>query len=137
MATLSADGEVTGARPIRVEAGGPLRIVASRSHGHAALAALCDTLAVEHDVSVGSSLKFCLLARGEAQLYPRFTPTSEWDTAAGQAVLEAAGGVVLGIDGAPLDCGHAERSYLNTFFVAAANRALALEATAIMQRLVR
>ena len=55
----------------------------------------CAQLAVGEDVSVGSSLKFCLLAEGTAQLYPRFTPTCEWDTAAGQAVLEAAGGVVL------------------------------------------
>lgn len=131
------DGTITGARRIDTSAAEPLKIVASRSHGHAALAELCSSMNVAEDVSVGSSLKFCILAEGKAQLYPRFTPTSEWDTAAGQAVLEAAGGVVLGIDGAPLDCGHAERSYLNTFFVAAANRALALEATAIMQRLVR
>ena len=129
-------GEVVGTRPIRVEAGGPLRIVASRSHGHAALASLCDTLQVEEDVSVGSSLKFCLLARGEAQLYPRFTPTSEWDTAAGQAVLEAAGGVVWGLDGAPLTCGHNDKSFLNGFFIASADESLARKCLAEMQRLV-
>lgn len=130
------DGEVTGVRPIRVEHSGPLRIVASRSHGHAALAELCDTLQVERDVSVGSSLKFCLLAKGEAQLYPRFTPTSEWDTAAGQAVLEAAGGVVWGLDGAALTCGHRDRSFLNGFFIAAASEELARKCLAEMNRLL-
>jgi 3'(2'), 5'-bisphosphate nucleotidase len=50
-------------------------------------------------VSAGSSLKFCLVATGEADIYPRFGPTMEWDTAAGQAVLEAAGGVVLTPEG--------------------------------------
>ena len=84
----------------------------------------------------GSSLKFCLLADGKAQLYPRFTPTSEWDTAAGQAVLEAAGGAVLTLDGAPLDCGHAERDYLNPFFIAAATRDLALKAADEMRKLL-
>lgn len=131
-----ANGEVIDAQPIRVEAAGPLRIVASRSHGHAALAELCDTLQVERDVSVGSSLKFCLLAKGDAQLYPRFTPTSEWDTAAGQAVLEAAGGVVWGLDGAPLTCGHRDKSFLNGFFIAAASEALGRKALAEMQRLL-
>ncbi len=130
------DGAVSEARAIRVEEAGPLRIVASRSHGHAALAALCDTLRVECDVSVGSSLKFCLLARGEAQLYPRFTPTSEWDTAAGQAVLEAAGGVVWDLEGAALTCGHRDREFLNGFFVAAASAELARKALVEMQRLL-
>ena len=130
------DGAVTDARPIRVEVEGPLRIVASRSHGHAALQALCDTLEVERDVSVGSSLKFCLLATGEAQLYPRFTPTSEWDTAAGQAVLEAAGGVVWDLDGAALTCGHRDKSFLNGFFIAAASEKLAAKCLGEMNRLL-
>jgi len=130
------EGALTDIQPIRVAEAGPLRIVASRSHGHAALAALCDTLAVERDVSVGSSLKFCLLAKGEAQLYPRFTPTSEWDTAAGQAVLEAAGGVVWGLDGGALTCGHRDKAFLNGFFIAAASETLGRKALAEMQRLV-
>lgn len=129
-------GKIVGERPIRVANDGPVRIVASRSHGHAALARLCDNLNVAEDVSVGSSLKFCLLADGKAQLYPRFTPTSEWDTAAGQAVLEAAGGVVLNLDGTPLTCGHADKSFLNAFFVAAASESLARRALAEMQRLL-
>jgi 3'(2'), 5'-bisphosphate nucleotidase len=57
---------------------------------------------VAERVSVGSSLKFCLVAAGEADLYPRLGPTMEWDTAAGQAVLVAAGGSVLAPGGAPL-----------------------------------
>lgn len=130
-----AGGAIEAVAPLRVAAGKqPLRIVASRSHGHAALAELCDTLEVAEDVSVGSSLKFCLLAKGEAQLYPRFTPTSEWDTAAGQAVLQAAGGVVLGMDGLPLTCGHREDGFLNAWFVAAASEKLALRALAEMLR---
>ncbi|HEY0854253.1 MAG TPA: 3'(2'),5'-bisphosphate nucleotidase CysQ [Devosia sp.] len=136
MAGRVVDGAVTAARRIAVDGTPPLRIVASRSHGHPALAALCDTLNVAEDVSVGSSLKFCLLADGKAQLYPRFTPTSEWDTAAGQAVLEAAGGVVLNLDGRPLSCGHPERKFLNGFFVAAASQDLAQRALAEMQRLL-
>ncbi len=64
----------------------------------------------------GSSLKFCLIAAGEADLYPRFGPTSEWDTAAGQAVLEAAGGSVRREDGTPLDYG--KPRFVNPWFIA-------------------
>jgi 3'(2'), 5'-bisphosphate nucleotidase len=53
-------------------------------------------------LSVGSSLKFCLVAEGSADLYPRFGPTSEWDTAAAHAVVEAAGGAVVDVRGQPL-----------------------------------
>lgn len=127
-------GEIADRRILEVSHAPKPRIVASRSHGHAALAELCAALEVAEDVSVGSSLKFCLLASGEAQLYPRFTPTSEWDTAAGQAVLQAAGGVVLDLDGVPLTCGHPEQKFLNTWFVAASSRDLALAALAHMVR---
>ncbi len=130
---LTADGRPAAPAPIAVKPGGPLRVVASRSHGHGALHALMETMRVEADVSVGSSLKFCLLARGDAQLYPRFTPTSEWDTAAGQAVLEAAGGVVLKLDGEPLRYGNTGGSWLNPFFVAAADADLAHRAAAEMR----
>ncbi|QYO78014.1 3'(2'),5'-bisphosphate nucleotidase CysQ [Devosia salina] len=130
------DGEVTGRRDIRVTTQARPRIVASRSHGHVALKQLCETLDVESDVSVGSSLKFCLLARGEAQLYPRFTPTCEWDTAAGQAVLEAAGGAVVTLDGAPLRYGKGDLKFLNPYFVAAASAELAEAGAAEMRRLL-
>ena len=132
--TLS--GVVDERRAISVASRERLRIVASRSHGHAALAELCETLGVEADVSVGSSLKFCLLARGDAQLYPRFTPTSEWDTAAGQAVLEAAGGAVVTLDGQRMRYGKGDLAFLNPYFVAASSNELAQRAAAEMARLL-
>ncbi|HWV20383.1 MAG TPA: 3'(2'),5'-bisphosphate nucleotidase CysQ [Devosia sp.] len=130
------DGVVTERRAITVGWLPRLRIVASRSHGHEALEKLCATLDVESDVSVGSSLKFCLLARGDAQLYPRFTPTCEWDTAAGQAVLEAAGGAVVTLDGAPMRYGKHELNFLNPYFVAAASLDLAQRAAREMRELL-
>jgi 3'(2'),5'-bisphosphate nucleotidase len=128
-------GTIAAPRRIRVVDTGPMRVVASRSHGSAMLEVLCESMGVTEDISVGSSLKFCLLAEGQARLYPRFGPTSEWDTAAGQAVLQAAGGVVLRTDGTPLTCGHPDRKFLNTAFVAAASRELADKAAAEMRRL--
>src|ERR1700688_156932 len=77
----------------------PLRVVGSRSHAHAATAGYLARLGLHVMRGIGSSLKFCLVASGEADLYPRFGPTSEWDTAAGQALLEAAGGHVTRPDG--------------------------------------
>jgi len=77
----------------------PLRVVGSRSHASPATAAYLDRLKAHVLKGIGSSLKFCLVAAGEADLYPRFGPTSEWDTAAGQALLEAAGGHVTRLDG--------------------------------------
>jgi 3'(2'), 5'-bisphosphate nucleotidase len=130
------NGALVDRRPIQVGHLPRPRIVASRSHGHAALEQLCRTLDVESDVSVGSSLKFCLLARGDAQLYPRFTPTCEWDTAAGQAVLEAAGGAVLTLDGRPMRYGKGELGFLNPYFVAAASLSLAEAGAAEMRRLL-
>lgn len=121
--------------PLRTEPGGRMKVVASRSHGHDALDGFCTAFEVVEDVSVGSSLKFCLVASGEAQLYPRFTPTSEWDTAAGQAVLEAAGGVVLCLDGTPLRYGKGGDN-LNPYFIAAANAELAEKGAAEMRRLL-
>lgn len=131
-----ADGVTSERRSIAVASAERLRIVASRSHGHAALAQLCQTLDVEADVSVGSSLKFCLLARGDAQLYPRFTPTSEWDTAAGQAVLEAAGGAVVTLDGERMTYGKHDLAFLNPYFVAASSQELARRAAREMARLL-
>jgi 3'(2'),5'-bisphosphate nucleotidase len=130
------DGGLAGERPIAVRTGDPVHVVGSRSHSRPEMDALCEKMNVVKDVSVGSSLKFCLLARGDAQLYPRFGPTSEWDTAAGQAVLEAAGGIVLGLDGKPLTCGHAAQRYLNSSFVAAADRSLADAAITEMRLLL-
>ena len=127
---INARGE---SEPIRTNPDHPMKVVASRSHGHEALREFCDAMVVVDDVSVGSSLKFCLLARGEAQLYPRFTPTSEWDTAAGQAILEAAGGAVLTLDGAPLAYGRGG-DHLNPFFIAAASPDLAARGAVEMRK---
>ena len=86
--------------PMRVSAPhNPLRVVGSRSHASAATAGYLARLGPHVMKGIGSSLKFCLIAEGEADLYPRFGPTSEWDTAAGQAILEAAGGRVTRLDG--------------------------------------
>ena len=120
---------------LRTVPDGPMRVVASRSHGHDALDGFCQTFQVVEDVSVGSSLKFCLVAKGEAQLYPRFTPTSEWDTAAGQAVLESAGGSVVCLDGSPLRYGKGGDNR-NPFFIAAATAELAQRGAAEMRRLL-
>jgi 3'(2'), 5'-bisphosphate nucleotidase len=77
----------------------PVRVLASRSHASAQTAAYLARLGPHVASGVGSSLKFCLIAEGKADLYVRFGATSEWDTAAGQAVLEAAGGHVTRMDG--------------------------------------
>ena len=83
-----------------------LTVVASRSHGdRAALSDYLQSYTVATERQAGSSLKFCLLADGSADLYPRFGRTMEWDTAAGEAVLRAAGGSVEALDGAPLPYG--------------------------------
>ena len=68
--------------------------------------------------NAGSALKFLLVARGEADVYPRFGPTMEWDTAAGQAVLSAAGGYVADTSGAPFRYGKSESGLRNGGFVA-------------------
>lgn len=77
-----------------------------------------DTLGVDDRQPLGSSLKFCRIAAGDADLYARMGDTSEWDTAAGQAILEAAGGSVVQLDGKPLSYGHHERNFRNPHFVA-------------------
>jgi 3'(2'), 5'-bisphosphate nucleotidase len=83
-----------------------LTVVASRHHGDPArLDAFLSGRTVARQVNFGSSLKFCKLAEGEADLYPRFGRTMEWDTCAPQAVLEAAGGLVETLDGAALSYG--------------------------------
>lgn len=93
-----------------------LRVLASRSHGGEKLEAFLSALPRHRRISVGSSVKFCRLAEGSADFYPRLSPTHEWDTAAGDAVLRAAGGQVLTLDGAPLR--YNREDLLNPFFVA-------------------
>lgn len=96
----------------------PLRVMGSRSHGGDKLAAWLAMLRGEYSfVPAGSSLKFCRIAEGQADLYPRFGPTSQWDTAAAQAVLEVAGGAVLDMLRERLRYG-LERPVLNSEFLA-------------------
>jgi len=95
-------------------------VVASRSHRDAATDDYLKTVKVKSLCSAGSSLKFCLVAAGEADLYPRFGRTMEWDTAAGHAVVLAAGGKVMTVDGDPLTYGKRQRGYDNPGFIVSA-----------------
>ncbi len=95
----------------------PIRVVGSRSHTSAETARYLERLGPHVVSGVGSALKFCLLAEGKADLYSRFGPTSEWDTAAGQALLEAAGGQVTRLDGHRLRY-NCRESLINGDFIA-------------------
>ncbi|MEO1040273.1 MAG: 3'(2'),5'-bisphosphate nucleotidase CysQ [Pseudomonadota bacterium] len=107
-------------RPIACRTVDPGRICAvmSRSHGDERTRRFIAEEGVSETVSAGSSLKFCLLAAGQADVYPRFAPTMEWDTAAGHAVLLAAGGCVIGEDGEALRYGKEESGFRNGPFIA-------------------
>lgn len=96
-----------------------LTVVASKRHGDPErLADFLKSKKVKELINFSSSLKFCALASGRADFYPRLGPTSEWDTAAGEAVLRAAGGQVTTIDGAPMTYGKKDRKFLNPEFLA-------------------
>jgi len=86
----------------RIADGEPIEVVASRSHSDARTAALLERLGDHRCVSMGSSLKLCLVAEGAAHFYPRLGPTMEWDTAAAHAVVIAAGGTVCDSNGTEL-----------------------------------
>ncbi len=113
----SAIGEVAPMRTREAPAAG-LTAVTSSSHLDPETKAFLARLPIAGQTAVGSSLKFCLVAAGDADVYPRWGPTMEWDTAAGQAVLEAAGGVVLRPDGERFVYGKAGAGFLNGPFVA-------------------
>jgi 3'(2'), 5'-bisphosphate nucleotidase len=112
-------------QPIQVRlappAGASFTVVASRRHSspqqEALLAGLSSAVGELELANIGSSLKFCLLAEGAADCYPRLAPTSQWDTAAAQGVLEGAGGAVLNLDGQVFSYPPRE-SLLNPFFLA-------------------
>ncbi|MGI9234006.1 MAG: 3'(2'),5'-bisphosphate nucleotidase CysQ [Woeseiaceae bacterium] len=105
------------ATTIRVSpaSGDPVRVVGSRSHRGASLDAYLAALGEHEMVAMGSSLKFCVIAEGVADLYPRLGPTSEWDTAAAQAVVEQAGGRVVTLDGKAMTY-NAKSDILNPHF---------------------
>lgn len=103
----------------RIDQQQPIEIVASRRHANEAMEALTESLS-QHFANVdyksmGSSLKLCLIAEGQADIYPRLAPTCEWDTAAAQAIVEAAGGIVVDDQFQRLDY-NTKDSLLNPFF---------------------
>jgi 3'(2'), 5'-bisphosphate nucleotidase len=106
-------------RPLKTRrAGEALVALMSRSHGDPATEAFLKRLPVGERRRAGSSLKFCLIAEGEADVYPRFGATMEWDTAAGDAVLRAAGGATAAAEGGPLVYGKIAAGLRNGAFVA-------------------
>jgi 3'(2'), 5'-bisphosphate nucleotidase len=112
----------TAVEPIRVActAARPVRIVGSRSHRGDSLDGFLTRIGPYELVAMGSSLKFCVLAEGGADVYPRLGPTSEWDTAAAHAVLCGAGGQVVQLDGRALEYNHRD-TWLNPYFIAYAD----------------
>jgi 3'(2'), 5'-bisphosphate nucleotidase len=102
---------------VRAKAGSPLRVVGSRSHPTPELAAYLQGLPPHEITDMGSSLKICLVAEGAADIYPRLGPTSEWDTAAAQAILESAGGRMIDLAGQPLRY-NSKDDLLNPHFLA-------------------
>ena len=113
-----ADGTHKAIQTRPHEAGQAWRVVGSRNHLSQATLDYLAPLGEVELVSMGSSLKFCIIAEGGAELYPRLAPTCEWDTAAAQAVLEGAGGSVTQLDGSAL--AYNKPDILNPWFVARA-----------------
>ena len=115
----SSRTRVAPAQPIQVRhpAADPLVIVGSRSHRGDSLDSVLERIGAHEMRPMGSSLKFCLVAEGTADFYPRLGPTCEWDTAAAQAVVEAAGGSVTTLDGLPLRYNERD-TLLNPHFLA-------------------
>jgi 3'(2'), 5'-bisphosphate nucleotidase len=107
-------------RPSRIvvhrKGGRKLKVVVSRSHPGAEAEAFLRALGTYDTVQIGSSLKFCLVAEGSADIYPRFGPTREWDTAAGHCVLSSAGGAMTDLHGQPLR--YSKPDLLNPPFIA-------------------
>lgn len=123
-------------RAIRVAPRWPPRLLASRAHLDATTRDWISAIPGTQLERCGSSIKFCRIAEGKADLYPRFSPTCEWDTAAGQAVLEAAGGAVLAAETLePLRCQQGE-SLLNGHFIACASGAWRDRLAAVAHRAV-
>lgn len=118
-AYLTRDGKTTGIAASKFEAG-KIRVVASRSHRGEKTDAFLEQLGEYEVVSMGSSLKFCLLADGSADLYPRLAPTMEWDTAAAQCIVEEAGGLVTDLSGIRLV--YNKPNLHNPEFIASGNR---------------
>mgnify|MGYP001024481599 CR=1 FL=1 len=121
---IAPDGalDISKAEPLMTQKADPqgLRVIASRSHRGEKTDQMIASLNVKNTIAAASSYKFCLLAEGTADFYPRYGRTMEWDTAAGQAILEAAGGIVTTEDGERFSYGKLERGLDNPSFIAAA-----------------
>lgn len=102
---------------IAARSASPVRVAGSRSHRGSSLDGFLQRLGPHELCAVGSSLKFCWVAEGQVDVYPRLSPTSEWDTAAGHAILAAAGGQVRRMDGASL-LYNMQSDWINPYFVA-------------------
>ena len=111
----AAGGEVVPIKVRKADHDAGLTVVMSRSHPSTELEKYLREIKVAEVMPVGSSLKLCVVAEGKADLYPRLGPTMEWDTAAGHAIVEAAGGTVLTEDGTPLR--YNKESLLNPYFI--------------------
>jgi len=114
---LAGGGGAAVAIRCRANPAGPLIAAVSRSHLDPNTTAFLDRLGVTRRITCGSSLKFCRIAEGAADVYPRFSPTSEWDIAAGHAVVTAAGGIMTAPSGAPLPYGRASADFKVPGFV--------------------
>jgi len=112
---ISNDGNSTPIKVREADYNAGLTVVMSRSHPSPELEAYLQKIKVTEAMPVGSSLKLCVVAEGKADLYPRLGPTMEWDTAAGHAVVEAAGGTVAQVDGTPLR--YNKENLLNPYFI--------------------
>ena len=117
------DGDVDAPLRVRKPATAPLRVAASRSHRDERTEAFMAKMGDVEPIGVGSSLKFCMLAEGAIDVYPRFAPTSEWDTGAAQCVVEAAGGAVVDPRGRPLSYNQRD-TILNGDFIALGDTSL-------------
>ncbi|MEE8339807.1 MAG: 3'(2'),5'-bisphosphate nucleotidase CysQ [Xanthomonadales bacterium] len=119
-----ASRQEPGQAPMRIHVrqpcADPIIVIGSRSHANPKLLHHLAAIGDYEMVSMGSSLKFCLLAEGKADFYPRLGPTSEWDTAAAHAVVNAAGGKIITLDGEPLQYNRKE-SLLNPEFLVIAD----------------
>lgn len=124
LGTLRRDGDSADVPiQVRAPATAPLRVAASRSHRDQRSSDFIARMGSTEPVGMGSSLKFCLLAEGGLDVYPRFGPTSEWDTAAAQAVLEGAGGGLYDLQGRPFRYNQRD-TLLNGGFVALGDTSL-------------
>jgi 3'(2'), 5'-bisphosphate nucleotidase len=136
MSQGGAGQDTAAAQPIRVRTAprGGVAAAVSRSHLDSATVALLDRLHIGHRTACGSALKFCRIAEGAADIYPRLAPTCEWDVAAGHALVAAAGGTVTLPDGGALRYGDATSDFRVPAFIAWGDRTGVLDAAAPVRK---